>query len=524
MNTHACKTWGHNLAAGVIVLAAVGLAGAQNVPAGPVPIPKVTGPIPETAESRPWLAGKYLMTPIDMAESGYVEEEYFISGTANVYDWLPSGMTVRASNLSYTTRILVRRPANQNRFSGSVMVEGGNNMPGQGWEVNSLWSNLNEHVRDRGHIWVSVTIIPGTAAALKVYDPTRYASISFPRPISCGAEAAGRRGGPPARPEADAEGGISYDILSQTAALLKSPSTPLTGFNAQYVYLVMQSGGHMPTYISGFHKLAILANGKPAYDGYLQKESGSAGPTSRCSPPFQAGDPRTIPRNVGVPIIHVEAQSYAQSDPVRRLALRREDSDTPQDRYRLYEVAGASHLDRQPYRFIPVIAEQRRTGGGATPVTSVWPWNYACAEAFPMNSFPQYYLLAGALSNLDEWVRNGAPPPRAERIAIRGTGAQAAVALDRFKNAVGGVRTPWVDVPVAEYRPNRGPSQCTANSSVIAFDYATLDATYGSYSNYQKKALEAVDRLIKERWVTAEDGAKIRAEFNASPRVTSLRR
>lgn len=42
-----------------------------------VPTPNVTGPVPVTADSYPFLA-----TDIDLSKYGYVEEEYFITGEA----------------------------------------------------------------------------------------------------------------------------------------------------------------------------------------------------------------------------------------------------------------------------------------------------------------------------------------------------------------------------------------------------------------------------------------------------------
>ena len=58
-----------------------------------VPIPVVTGPIPANAapgdpsHDYPQLATSLdLARPLDLASLGYVEEEYFFSGTANVYN------------------------------------------------------------------------------------------------------------------------------------------------------------------------------------------------------------------------------------------------------------------------------------------------------------------------------------------------------------------------------------------------------------------------------------------------------
>ena len=60
---------------------------AQN----PVPMPKVTGPIPVTATSRIFGGAKDTLAPVDLAKAGYVEEEYILCGAANVYDWNADG-------------------------------------------------------------------------------------------------------------------------------------------------------------------------------------------------------------------------------------------------------------------------------------------------------------------------------------------------------------------------------------------------------------------------------------------------
>ena len=90
----------------------------------PIPVPKITGPIPVTSDSYPFLGAGHTVDPIDFAKAGYVEEEFLVSGSANVYDWAADGsLTVKVEKAPYTTRILVRRPAKASRFSGNVVVE-----------------------------------------------------------------------------------------------------------------------------------------------------------------------------------------------------------------------------------------------------------------------------------------------------------------------------------------------------------------------------------------------------------------
>src|SRR5947209_2658849 len=74
-------------------------------------IPKVTGPIPISATSYPFLTAERTLEPTDLKKHGYIEEEFIVTGTANVYDWAATGaLSVKTPNVPYGTRILVRRP------------------------------------------------------------------------------------------------------------------------------------------------------------------------------------------------------------------------------------------------------------------------------------------------------------------------------------------------------------------------------------------------------------------------------
>jgi hypothetical protein len=90
-----------------------------------VPNPVVTGPIAATAPpGDPSHGYPFIASHLDLAQQGYVDEEYFIEGTANRYN-TPSGQTgsIIDSGHPYKTRIVVRRPASMNRFNGTIVVE-----------------------------------------------------------------------------------------------------------------------------------------------------------------------------------------------------------------------------------------------------------------------------------------------------------------------------------------------------------------------------------------------------------------
>jgi hypothetical protein len=60
----------------------------------------------------------------------------------------------------------------------------------------------------------------------------------------------------------------------------------------------------------------------------------------------------------------------------------------------------------------------------------------------------------------------------------------------------------------------KGPGNCADIGYWAPFNWQRMEAIYGSYENYSKKFLAAVDRLVKERWVTPSDAEKIKAELS----------
>jgi Alpha/beta hydrolase domain len=170
---------------------------AQDTPTNKVtpkvtPIPSVTGPIPVTADSRPFLEAAKLQTPVDLAAHGYVEEEFFVSGKGNVYDWAVDGtVTIKAADRPYTTRILLRRPSDPSRFSGTVLTEMFHSALGS--DNNLMWGFAGDYIMAHGDAYVGITVSGNTIGALKVFNSTRYANLAFPAPVPgiCGEQAGG---------------------------------------------------------------------------------------------------------------------------------------------------------------------------------------------------------------------------------------------------------------------------------------------------------------------------------------------
>lgn len=478
----------------LMALLTAGFAAGQGTP-----VPKFTGPIPVTADSYPFLAAEHSLVPFDLSKYGYVEQEFIVTGNANVYDWAADGsLTVKTEKAPFGARILVRRPSNAARFSGAVVVEPLGAARRFDWAI--MYGYLNEHVMERGDAWVGITM-PASADALKKFNPTRYAGVSFANPDPGGA-CPGAKVGPSAMEE-----GLRWDMMSQVGALLKSGAagTPLAGFRTEALYMTSQFAD-VVTYLDAIHSHARLANGRPVYDGYLLRNPGAPSRLSNCGAAPARNDPRSIVAKVDVPVIEVSAQGEV----VASQAQRRPDSDEPGNRFRRYEIAGASHIDHYAYdRGFPTFADQTASGGSVQG-TPDWPFNAPCDPAIPLSMDPRLkYAYDSTLVALDQWARKGTPAPRASFVEVK----DGAVVLDAAGNGVGGVRSPWVDVPAATYfTTSPGPGTCAELGHTVAFEKSRLESLYGSDKNYQSKFMQSVDQLVKAGWFTESDGKKIKAE------------
>jgi hypothetical protein len=448
-----------------------------------------------------------------LAKAGYVEEEFILSGTANVYDWLSDGsLAVKTPNAPYANRILVRHPSDPKKFSGAVMVELMNSARRFDWGM--MLGYLQDHLMERGDAWVGITAT-GSVQGLKTFNPARYAALSFANPTPdavCAAGPGGGKGGKGGVPAASpTEDGLRWDMMSQVAAALKSTAAgaPMAGYKVGAVYMTTQAGD-IVTYINAIHSHANLANGKPAYDGYLIKNAPGPARISNCGGNIARGDDRAVVQGINVPVIDV----VAQGEVVAALPYLRPDSDTP-GKYRLYEIAGVAHIDKYAYASLPSFPDQIAAVGSAQGDPS-WPFNAKCDPDIPLSDQTLLkYSYDAALDNLDQWARKGIVPPKAERIKIK-EGPMPAIALDEFGNGIGGVRNPWVDVPVGQYfTTSPGPGTCAELGHTVPLPQDRLKALYPTPQDYAKKVAVDVDTLVKAHWFTESDGKKIKAQLTA---------
>ena len=460
------------------------------------PVPKVTRPIPVTANSYPFMASNKSTPAFDLSKVGYVEEEYLVSGTANVYDWAADGtVNVKTPNAPYTTRILVRRPASG--FSGTVVVE--LMFPARRFDWSMMWGFSHEQIIDHKDAWVGITL-PASADGLKKFNPTRYADVTFANPSTT--PCTGAQNNTPAA----SEDGLRWDMISQVGALLKSDL-----LKAQYLFLTTQ-GADVATYANAIH--ANLQNGKPVYDGYLLKAPFTMARINQCAPAPAANDSRQMIKNVGVPVIEVAAQGEIIGG---TYASRRDDSDAPNDRFRLYEVASAGHIDKFAYFGFPAQPDQTAAVGSAQGTVD-WPFNAKCTPEIPlMDPSLIGYVFNASFAALDQWARKATPAPLAPRIELKDAGTpQASVVTDKLGHGLGGVRTPFIDVPDAIYSTSSpGPGTCREMGHRDLLDASKISELYGSRKSYASRFSETVDRLAKERWLTEGDAKRLKQSLNA---------
>jgi hypothetical protein len=176
-----------SLASGLAVVAPPALAHGS----GTLPVPSVEGPIPSVVGS-PGNDYTFFASDLDLPARGYVEEEFFYTGTANVYDaTVAPGIGARetpsptASIVStghpYKTRMVVRRPAKASAFNGTVVVEWLNAT--SQYDVEALWFRTHEFLMRDGYAWVGIAAqsapITNPTLGLKAFSPTRYSTLDL---------------------------------------------------------------------------------------------------------------------------------------------------------------------------------------------------------------------------------------------------------------------------------------------------------------------------------------------------------
>lgn len=418
-------------------------------------------PVPVTAESKPFFAAA-----TDLAAYGFSEEEYLVTGTANIYRYDVQGdVEVAVADVPYTTRILVRRPA-AHRFNGVVLFEMMN--PTAGHDIDFEWHYTLELLLREGYAWVGMTIKDNAIDYLRAWDEGRYGSLSM------------------------VDRGLVYDSYGQVGALLRegaNPANPLAGYDVEVVIGTgySQSADYLTTFSNEFHAATLTAGGEPVFDGYLLGGgTGAARRINSADSEFYFDERRF--NTVDAPLIRVQSESEVVV--FSSVGIRQPDSAV----FRLYEIAGGSHADGEGLaRTGEVMA--RDTGTPPLP---------ACGNPLsPLAIGPAH---RAGLALLVRWIRHGAAPPPSRWIELDEEGE---VLRDELGNALGGLRLPPIEVPLGVYSPvNTGPLPCPVAGSFIAFDEATLDALYPRHGLYVGRVLRSALRGVRQGYLLLDDAAR----------------
>ena len=142
-------------------------AAATSAASDTVPVPKLSTPPPGVHGHPLWDSWH------ELESFGYTQHEYFVSGTATALD---------GTTAPYTTRIVVFRPQEQERFNGTVMLDWVNVTAQFENAVDTL--EAREMLLREGWAYVHVSAqnagLCCTPLTPKVYDPVRYAAINHP--------------------------------------------------------------------------------------------------------------------------------------------------------------------------------------------------------------------------------------------------------------------------------------------------------------------------------------------------------
>ena len=131
-----------------------------------------------------------------------------------------------------------------------------------------------------------------------------------------------------------------------------------------------------------------------------------------------------------------------------------------------------------------------------------------CTEG-PRSRFPNSIAFNAILQNLELWARKHIPPPRAEPIKVE----NGKPVLDEFGNVLGGVRSPYVDVPASTwFGSSTGESFCFIAGHEVPFDKAQLKKLYPDHKAYVTAVAKNLSSLVSQRFITKADANKLLEE------------
>lgn len=467
---------------------------APRAPSDAVAIPKVTGPVTGGTPDLPVNA----MLVAYKTRYGYSENEYFIEGTATAYR--PRGAlgvdgkwsVTKGSTAPYKTRIIVRTPNDPARFNGTVVVEWLNVTAGR--DSDPDFGFAGPELLREGFAYVGVTTQkvgvgggPGLTLPIPGYhpkplidqNPARYRGLHHPGDD------------------------YAYDIFSQAAQALLAPNGPRPLGALQPRHLIAtgesQSAFEMVTYANAIEPLTHI------FDGFLIHSRGSGGGTLDAS----AAKPTAIEKgahirgDLDVPVLTLITETDLFG--LGFYPARQPDTDL----LRTWEMAGTAHADQSTLDYGIASGRQWDTTSKVPDFTGM------CGS---INDGPQLYIERAAFAALGKWVADGIAPPHAPPITVR----DGKIGRDARGNALGGIRTPAVDVPTEALSGEWDSSKsviCSLFGVATPFDDATLKSLYPTHDDYVAKVNASAASAVKAGFLLRPDADEIvqRAESARIP-------
>lgn len=424
-----------------------------------VPDATIYGPIEADDPGADTLNSIYSASAIELTEYGYVEEEYFIEGTANRYEI--EGMetaTVADSGHPYRTRLIVRRPENPARFNGIVVVEWINVTGGPDKDID--WWQSGPHLVRNGYAFVGVSAQQMGIDTMIEWSPERYGELDTTHDGMI---------------ENDA---LSFDIFAAVGKAINRAGETATsgeadilpGLVAEQILATghSQSASRLAVYINNLHAL------DPVFDGFMVHGGGGR-----------------IRDDGGAKIFKV----MAETDMRRRAAEPQPNTDN----FRQWEVAGSSHVDEI---FELEYAKVRNLREGL-PIDNVTVRDSAC-NLPPYSRVPFRHVMDAAFEHLVTWVRDDVPPPVALPLQVKQMMPEVEFARDEFGNVLGGIRLAAHAVPTATNTGLNGGTTnrfCFLYGSHEPFDQDTLSSLYSSHDDYVAKVREVVNANLEAGYI-----------------------
>jgi len=434
-----------------------------------VPTPVVVGPLASDPRGSPSRDYTFLATDLDLAGRGYVEQEFFFSGTGNYYDTpnpFPIGAglgttptaNIVSSGHPYASRMVVRRPLDLHNFNGTVIVEWQNVT--SGYDIEALWFRTHEFILRDGYAWIGISAqqagVNGVPNGLKAWSPLRYGALNMPNSGS----------------DPDL---LSYDIFAQGIQAARSVPAVMGGLPVSKVIAtgVSQSAGRLSVYVN-----AVLPRDTSVIDAALLYVGGTK-----------------VREDLSIPVLKLLSETELAAPQVNEIPSLQPDTD----KIRVWEMAGTSHSDWAS--FVVRYALLRRD-------LQAIPLFDSCN--LPSRSrIPDRYVIAAAIDGIGDWIE-GVQPPHAPSLVLP-------VTRNQFGNALGGIRLAPFAVPVAtDQGPNSGPGTCFLNGVHIPFETEVVDSLYPSHQAYVQAIRHAADQNLADGFLLKDDAQELIANAQAS--------